>query len=409
MPTYKYVAKDINGKVVAGDVTASSRFEALSQLHARGLTVTEIADDAPGSAGIDDSLKAVRRKYFMAPITLSDKSVFCRQIAISVGAGVPLREALETIAMDLDNSTFRAVLDRVVKRIDNGLTFSQAITGEPKAFDNLFIALVKSAEESGSLTETLEYLAGSLEKADRLARKIKSIVAYPIFVACFFVLVSIIMTVFVLPKFQTIFASTGGKLPTLTRVVFTVNSFIITHALWIGIIIAVLLLALIFYGRTTAGRIQLDRLLLKIPLLGDIIRRIAVARFCRNLGIMLHGGVPIASAIEIASEVLGNKAMEITLKATRDRIMAGNDIASSLDRKTFPRLVVRMVGVGEASGRLPEVLGKVSDVYEDQAEGSILIATSLFEPIIIIVFGCLILVLVMAIYLPVFGAAGQIR
>lgn len=408
MPLYHYAAKDVGGKLTTGTISASSRFEALSQLHAQGLTVTEIGDD-PAGAKAADSLAAVRRRFFLAPVTLSDKSVFCRQISISVSAGVPLREALETIAMDLDNATFRAILNRVVNRIDNGMTFSQSITGEPKAFDNLFIALVKSAEESGSLTETLEYLAVSLEKADRLARKIKSIVAYPIFVACFFVIVSVIMTVFVLPKFQMIFASTGGNLPTLTRVVFAANRFLIANGVWIGLALVAVAVAALLYARTPGGRIKVDRLLLGIPVLGPIIRRIAVARFCRNLGIMLHGGVPVAAAIEIATEVLGNKAMESTLRATKDRIMAGNDIASSLDRKTFPRLVVRMVGVGESSGRLPEVLGKVADVYEDQAEGAILVATSLFEPVIIIVFGCMILVLVMAIYLPVFGAAGHIR
>lgn len=409
MPTYRYTAKDVTGKMVAGDCTASSRFEALSQLHARGLTVTEIADELPSSKVSADPLTSKRGGLLMPSITLSDKAIFCRQISISVSAGVPLRETLDTIALDIDNASFKEVLDRVIRRIDNGMTFSQSISGEPKAFDKLFIALVRAAEESGSLTETLEYLALALEKADRLARKIKSIVAYPIFVGVFFVLVSLIMTLFVLPKFQSIFASSGGHLPTLTRVVFSVNSFLIANALWIGLAVLGITSLFTLYVKTPAGRIWRDRLLLSIPVVGDIIRRIAVARFCRNLGIMLQGGVPVATAIEIASEVLGNKSMESTLLATRDRIMSGNDIASSLDRKTFPRLVVRMVGVGESSGRLPAVLGKVADVYEDQAEGSILVATALFEPIIIIVFGCMILVLVLAIYLPVFGAAGQIR
>ena len=259
------------------------------------------------------------------------------------------------------------------------------------------------------MTETLDYLAVSLEKNDRLARKIKSVIAYPIFVACFFVIVSIIMTLFVLPRFQSIFSSTGGNLPRLTQIVFTVNGFIIANTVWIFSGIFVLMTAGVLYGRTVVGRCNIDRLMLHLPVVGDIIRKIAIARFCRNLGIMLHGGVPVGTAIEIASEVLGNKAMEKTLRQTRDRIMAGNDIATSLDRQVFPRLVVRMVGVGESSGKLPEVLVKVADVYEDQAEGAIMVAMALIEPIIIVVFGCMILVLVMAVYLPVFTAAGHIR
>jgi type IV pilus assembly protein PilC len=188
-----------------------------------------------------------------------------------------------------------------------------------------------------------------------------------------------------------------------------VNGFIISNTVWIFSGLFILITAGVMYGRTLKGRCVIDRLVLRLPVVGDIIRKIAVARFCRNLGIMLHGGVPVGNAIEIASEVLGNKSMEKTLRQTRDRIMAGNDIATSLDKEVFPRLVVRMVGVGESSGKLPEVLGKVADVYEDQAEGAIMIAMALIEPFIIVLFGCMILVLVMAVYLPVFSAAGHIR
>lgn len=409
MPTYHYSAKDVTGRMVTGEYSASSRFEALSQLHGKGLTVTDISDDNPvAKTGKNDGV-STRMATFQRSISLSERSVFCRQLSISVESGVPLREAFENIAVDIDNPAFRNVLLRVMKRLDDGLTMSQAISGESKAFDRLFVALIKAAEESGSITETLKYLAVSMERADRLSRKIKSIVAYPIFIGFFFVVISLIMTLFVLPKFQSVFASFGGRLPKLTQVVFAINTFIVKNSPVIILLIVVAVVALILYCRTVTGRKQRDAFLLRMPVVGNIIRKIAVARFCRNLGIMVKGGVPVATAIEIAAEILGNKSMESTLKATRERIMAGNDIASSLDKKTFPRLVVRMVSVGESSGRLPDVLEKVADLYEDQAEGAIMMATSLFEPVIIIVFGCLILVLVMAIYLPVFTAAGTMR
>jgi type IV pilus assembly protein PilC len=374
------------------------------------MVVTEITDHAAQVAmGSQNAFLSKGNRWLLRGITLSEKSVFCRQLSISVGSGVPLREALETIAEDMDNRTYQEVLYRILRRLDDGLTFSQSITNEARAFDPLFVALIKAAEESGSMTETLDYLALSLEKNDRLARKIKTVIAYPIFVACFFVIVSLIMTLFVLPRFQSIFSSTGGNLPPLTQFVFMVNGFIISNTVWIFSGLFILITAGVMYGRTLKGRCVIDRLVLRLPVVGDIIRKIAVARFCRNLGIMLHGGVPVGNAIEIASEVLGNKSMEKTLRQTRDRIMAGNDIATSLDKEVFPRLVVRMVGVGESSGKLPEVLGKVADVYEDQAEGAIMIAMALIEPFIIVLFGCMILVLVMAVYLPVFSAAGHIR
>jgi type IV pilus assembly protein PilC len=297
----------------------------------------------------------------------------------------------------------------VLAKLNDGAPFSLAITGETKVFDRLFVALIRTAEEAGSMTETLNYLATSMEKGARLSNKIKSIVAYPLFVGGFFILISVIMTLFVLPQFQDIFSGYKKGLPPLTKAVFAINTFIIDNTLLIAVGIVLVAVLSVMYIATPAGRMQFDGLMVKLPVVGDVIRKLAVSRFCRNFGIMMAGGVPVAAAIEIAAEVLGNKVMEASMKASRERIMIGNSIASSLDKKVFPRLVARMVGVGESSGRLPEVLAKVADVYEEQVESTILMAISLLEPILIAVFGGLILLLVMAIYLPVFGAAGQMR
>ena len=409
MPDFRSSAKDNKGHEVAGVYSAPTRFDALSQLHDRGLTVTDISDEGVGVGGIEMAKVPVKKGMVFGRITMSEKAIFCRQLSISVSAGIPLLESLESITADFENAAFRRVLERVLKKLDDGAPFSQAIAGETKVFDRLFVALIRTAEEAGSLTETLNYLATAMEKNDRLARKIKSILAYPMFVGGFFILISGIMTLFVLPQFQEIFAGYGNDLPRLTRMVFAFNTFVIHNTLWIflGIVSAIVLGTM--YGSTPFGRLQIDGLLVRLPMIGDIIRKLAVSRFCRNFGIMMAGGVSVATAIEIASEVLGNKVMETSMKATRDRIMAGNSIASSLDKKVFPRLVARMVGVGESSGRLPEVLTMVADVYEDQVEGTILVAISLLEPIIIAVFGGLILILVMAIYLPVFSSAGHVR
>jgi len=409
MPDFRYSAKDSKGHEVAGVYSAPTRFDALSQLHDRGLTVTDISDEGVGVGGIEMAKVTARKGFVLGRVSMSEKAIFCRQLSISVSAGIPLLESLESISADLENVAFRRVLERVLKKLDDGAPFSQAIAGEPKVFDRLFVALIRTAEEAGSLTETLSYLATSMEKNDRLARKIKSILAYPMFIGGFFILISAVMTLFVLPQFQEIFAGYGNDLPRLTRMVFAFNTFVIHNTLWIFLGIVVAIILGIMYGATPFGRLQIDGLLVRLPVVGEITRKLAVSRFCRNFGIMMAGGVPVATAIEIAAEVLGNKVMEASMKATRDRIMAGNNIASSLDKKVFPRLVARMVGVGESSGRLPEVLTKVADVYEDQVEGTIMVAISLLEPIIIAVFGGLILILVMAIYLPVFSSAGHVR
>lgn len=410
MPEFSYMARDVQGGSVKGSVVAATRFDALTQLHERGLTVVSMAEPRqPERQALRLGGVSAPRGRLLRTVSLTEKALFCRQLSISVNSGIPLREALETIAEDTDNPAFRAILVRVLKRIEDGMPFSGAIQGEPRVFDRLFVSLIRSAEESGSMAETLDYVATSLEKNDRLARKIRSIMAYPIFVAGFFVVVALIMTLVVLPRFQEIFESYGGALPFLTRVVFAANRFMVANAPWIFLGTFVAVAVVVMYARSRAGRLQVDAFLLRIPLLGELIRKLCVARFCRNLGIMLRGGVPVTTAIGIAAEVLGNKAMEQTLRGTHDRIVAGNDIASSLDRRVFPRLVVRMVGVGESSGRLPEVLEKVADVYEDQVENSIMVATALFEPVLIVVFGCLVLVMVLAIYLPVFTVASQVR
>jgi type IV pilus assembly protein PilC len=410
MPLYRYTARDSKGLFVRGEIDSPSKYEALSQLYANGLTVLGVGE----AGGVRPTLARMpagltRKGLMLRKVSLTEKSIFCRQLSISVSSGIPLREAIETIGADQENSTFRAVLQRVLRRLDDGLPFSQAIGGEGVVFDRFFVSLIKAAEESGSMTETLIYLAAAMEKSDRLARKVRSIMAYPIFVGVFFIIVSVIMTLFVLPKFSDIFLNFGGRLPLLTRVVLGGNQFIIDHLLWIVVGCAAVVGTLVFYVRTPFGRLQFDGFLLKLPVIGDLIRKVSVARFCRNLGVMIRGGVPVTTAITIASEVLGNRAMEATLLKTHDRIVEGNDIASSLDRRAFPRLAIRMVSVGESSGRMPEVLEKVADLYEDQVEGGIMIVTAIFEPIIIIFFGCMILVLVMAIYLPVFTVAGTAR
>lgn len=411
MTTYRYMARDVSGGSAEGQVEAATKFEALSVLQSRGLTVIRIDGDG-GKERASDGRRREGRPFgriILGRVSLTEKAMFCRQFAISVASGVPLREALETIMQDMENKTFQGVLERVLRRLEDGLPLSQAIAAEPKAFDRLFVALIKAAEESGSMPTTLNYLATSLEKADRLARKIKSIMAYPIFVAVFFVLVAAIMTLFVLPRFQEIFSSYGSSLPFLTRAVLKVNTVILDNVFLIFLLFVAFFVFVVLYARTVVGRLQMDNLILRMPFFGNVARKMAVARFTRNLGIMIKGGVPVASAIEIASGILDNKAMELSLLESHRRIISGGDIASSLDKKVFPRLVVRMVGVGESSGRLPEVLDRVADVYEDQAEGAIMVATALFEPLVIVLFGCIILVLVMAIYLPVFSVASSMR
>lgn len=411
MTTYRYKAKDAQGRIVESTVEADSRQEVLSMLRAKGLTTL-------GLAGTSDDRNGGKKKQRSAPkiviqvarVTLADMTVFCRQLAISVNAGVPLRESLESIHEDMDNPTMKNVLGSVIDGLHKGLSFSDTLSMHPKVFTPIFVGLIKAAEESGALAQTLEQLAFYLERTEQLQRKIKTILAYPAFVAGFFVIVCLIMALVILPKFQSIFSGYGSNLPNITKMVFAVNQFIIDY-IWLIFGAHVALIAgVILYRKSPRGRRHTDAIILKIPFFGTCLQKFIIARFCRSLSIMVKGGVPIAHAFEVTATVTGNQVLEESLLRCREQIIAGAGIAASIeDQELFPRLLIRMISVGEDAGKLPEVLEKVSDVYENQVEGAILVSTAMAEPIVICVFGIMVLVLVVSIYMPIFSVATQMR
>jgi type IV pilus assembly protein PilC len=410
MPTYHYTARDASGQPVEADLSAATRYDALSALRLRGLTVLDLHSEDEPHPAVLPAPSATRARRPAARIRNSEKATFMRQLAIAVNAGMPLREALESIAEDVEHAAFRRVILQVVANLREGRTFSAAAALYPSVFPALFVALLRVAEEAGSMPQTLDYLATALERGERLSRKIRSILAYPVFIAVFFLLVCGVMTLFVVPRFQAIFATGGAHLPALTRFVFGLNRFILDNLVLLLGAAGGLAAALVLLARTPAGRLRLDAFWLRLPGVGPCIQKFAVARFSRHFAIMARGGVPVASGLEIAAATCGNLAMERALLRARDSIVRGSTIAAALAAENaFPRLIVRMVGIGEASGKLPGVLDKVADTYEDQVEGSITLAMSLFEPIIICVFGMIVLVLVLAIYLPVFTAASHMQ
>jgi type IV pilus assembly protein PilC len=408
METFVYVAKDKDGKVVEDSLQASHRYDALAEVRAMGLTVVSLNKvEALKNAKRKAKANAVSKKkpssMFAPKINAGEMAIFCRQLAISVTAGVALRDALESIVEDLENVTFRSTLEDVVSLLHEGSSFSAAIGSYPKVFDDLFVALIRAAEESGSMATTLTHISDSLERRERLIRKIRGITAYPLFIGGFFIFIGAIMTIFVLPKFEKSLTGIGGELPTLSRMVFGANRFIMDNlpAIFVGTLGLVAMFVL--FSRTPGGQGHLDRIKLKIPLFGPCLKKIGIARFCQNLAIMVNGGVSITQAIEIAADIVGNRVLQSALIKARERIIAGSDISASLaEGGVFPSLVIRMVSVGEASGRLPEVLEQVSSAYEDQVEGEIVLVTALLEPLLICFFGGFILILVLAIYLPVF-------
>lgn len=415
MPSFNYRVKTAEGDVVDAALSAGSRQEALALIRQRvpGVVV-RIAEtaDSNHSGSTASPLPAPRRLRMRGGrIKTTDLTTFFRQVSVSVNAGVSLREALEAILEDLEHDRLRRVVQRVCDHLHEGASFSHALAEHRAVFPPVCIALVRAAEEAGTMAETLDEMATTMEKSDAMARKIKSIMAYPAFVAGFFVIVLLIMTIFILPQFQDIFNDWNAELPKLTVLVFSLNKFILKHIVVEVAVLFLLIGSFLVWRRTALGRFQLDRIKLTAPAIGPVVKQICIARFSKYFAMMVQGGVPITSAMEIAAAVAGNQVLEKHLLEAREQILLGSDIGSALARQgeIFPRLLVRMVSIGESSGRLPDVLNKVADTYESRVEASIAIATSLLEPVIIVFFGGLILLFVMAIYLPIFSTASSMK
>ena len=364
MATFIYMAKDRDGNVCEDSLQAGHRYDALAEVRARGLTVVRLSKvegaargrAAKAGAGRGGGARGGKKKrtLFAPKVKAGEMSIFCRQLAISVTAGVPLRDALESIVDDVENMTFRDTLEGIVSDLHDGNSFSGAIAKYPRSFDELFVALIRAAEESGSMATTLTHISDSLERRERLVRKIRGITAYPIFIGGFFIMIGSVMTIFVLPKFEKALMGIGGTLPPLTRMVFGANRFVMDNlpAIFAGVM--GLTAGFILFRRTAGGRSYLDGVKLRFPLFGAVIKKISIARFCQNLAIMVNGGVAITQAIEIAADICGNTVLRTALLNARESIIAGGDISSSLALgKLFPAFVIRMVSAGEASGRLP--------------------------------------------------------
>ncbi len=421
MATFSYIAKNNDGQEVRSTLDAATRLEALEVLRKKGLTVVDLYSADTAKPEIRTQQQAVPKQpkkgkadkksiFVSSKVKMGDLAIFCRQLAISVNAGVPLRDALDTIGMEVEQPALRHAVKDIVGQLNDGKNFSDAVQSHPKIFNVMFCGLIKVAEESGKLPSTLKQLADYLERTDKLQRRIKAMSAYPTFIGIFFIIVCLIMTLFILPQFTDIFGGFDAKLPIFTTIVFSINGFVVEHIIEIFIGVIALVAALVLYGRTERGGYNKDRLKLAFPYAGDLIKKYVLARFCRSLAIMVQSGVPISSALEICADATGNKVLQKTVLEVRERILVGHRIAESLaESGVFPGLIVRMVAVGEDSGQLPEVMEKVADLYEDQVEVSIMTTMALFEPLVIVVFGAFVLIIVLAIYMPIFSVSASVQ
>jgi type IV pilus assembly protein PilC len=409
MPNYMYRGVTAGGGQVRAEITAPDERAAARQLRSQGIVVQNIAvKRAAGGRLSFSDLPGI--KSLFGGVRGKDVSVFSRQFATMIAAGLPLVQCLQTLGMQMERRGFQEIISKVATDVESGSTLSDALGRFPRVFDELYVNLVHVGETGGVLDSMLSRLSTYLEKAQALKHRVQMAVVYPILVMTIAILVVAFLMVFIIPIFAAFFASAGVPLPLPTRIVIAASNGVVKYwyillAVWAGSM----------YGfrvwyRTEAGRLAVDRFLLRAPIFGPLVKKIAIARFTRTLSALLGGGVPIIDALRITAKTAGNRVVENAVMAARERVMAGHTLGERLkDSGVFPPMVVQMVIVGEQTGALDNMLAKVADYYEDEVDVAVAGLTSLLEPLLIVFLGIVIGGIVIAIYLPIFKVVTLVK
>jgi type IV pilus assembly protein PilC len=401
MPEFVWKARTAAGNVIKGEMNEVN--ESVVETKLKKMNYTEIKVKKKPK----DLFENI--EFFQPKVTTKDIVIFTRQFATMIDAGLPLVQCLEILASQQENSTFKKVLTSVKNSVEGGSTFADALRQHPKVFDALFCNLIHAGETGGILDTILRRLSQFMEKAEALKRKVKGAMVYPMVVLIIAVGVVGILLVFVIPVFKEMFAGAGQALPGPTLLVLAMSEFSQKYFIHIIVLIVLFVIGVRRFYAWPRGRWIVDSLALKAPVIGDLLRKVAVARFCATLGTMISSGVPILDALEITASTAGNVVLEKAIMNTRSAIAEGRTIAEPLmETGVFPGMVVRMIAVGEATGALDAMLAKISEFYDEEVDAAVEAMTQLMEPIMIVFLGGVCGGMVIAMYLPVFGMAGAV-
>jgi type IV pilus assembly protein PilC len=409
MPNFTYRGVTAAGGQVRAEITAPDERAAARQLRSQGIVVQNIAVKRGGGTslslgdmpGLNGLIGGVRGK---------DISVFSRQFATMIAAGLPLVQCLQTLGMQMERKGFQDIIAKVASDVESGSTLSDALGRFPRVFDELYVNLVHVGETGGVLDSMLSRLSTYLEKAQALKHRVQMAIVYPVLVMTIAVLVVAFLMVFIIPIFAAFFENAGVPLPLPTRIVIAVSHGVTRYWYIILAVWAAGMYGFRAWYRTEAGRLAVDRFFLRAPIFGPLVRKIAIARFTRTLSALLGGGVPIIDALRITAKTAGNRVVENSVMSARERVMAGHTLGERLkDGGVFPPMVVQMVIVGEQTGALDNMLAKVADYYEDEVDVAVSGLTALLEPLLIVFLGVVIGGIVIAIYLPIFKVVTLVK
>ncbi len=401
MPVYIWKGKDAKGNKKSGEIEANNENIARLLLRRQNITVTKIK---PKPKDLFENVK-----WLQPRVKDRDIVVFIRQFATMIDAGLPLVQGLQILQEQQTNRTFKAVLKQVQKDVEEGATFADALKKHPQVFDELTINLVAAGETGGILDVILNRLASYMEKIAALKKKVKGAMTYPAVVTVIAILVTAVILIFVIPVFSKMFADFGSALPAPTQFVIKLSNAARNYFHWFIIGIILLVIAFKRFRKTEKGKDITDRLMLRLPVFGILLKKVAVAKFTRTLGTMLSSGVPILEAMDIVAKTSGNKVIEKAILETKASVAEGKSITEPLMHSdVFPPMVVQMISVGESTGALDAMLGKIADYYDEEVDAAVEALTSMLEPFMMVFLGVVIGGLVISMYLPIFKMASVV-
>lgn len=400
MPVFNYTARTLTGELQSGSIDLPSHDDVVAHLRKNRMIVVKV-QQAP---------KDIKLDFFKKGVSTRDIVIFTRQFATMINSGLPLVQALDILAEQSENPSLKDVTRAVVYDVESGHTLADALRKHPKAFTELYVNMVAAGEAGGILDTILLRLATFMEKNDALVRKVKGAMIYPAVIFTVAGLAIIILLIFVIPVFQEMFAGIGQQLPLPTRIVIGASKFL--QGFWWALIAGG---TLSFFGirkyyATPNGKLNIDKLMLNVPVLGDLIRKSAVSRFTRTLGTLIASGVSILDGLEITAKTAGNRVIHDAVMESRASIAGGETIAAPLQKsKVFPPMVISMIAVGEQTGGLDEMLSKIADFYDEEVDAAVEALLSLMEPVMIVVLGVVVGGMIIAMYLPIFNMINAVQ
>ncbi|MBI5180663.1 MAG: type II secretion system F family protein [Nitrospirae bacterium] len=401
MANFKWTGKTRQGTMQKGVLAAKNKDDVIALLRKQNILVTSVQQAA---TDIKISIPGIGGR-----VKDKDIAVFTRQFATMIDAGLPLVQCLEILSTQSENKSMAAALKDIRQDVESGATFTDALRKHPKVFNDLYVNMVAAGEAGGILDTILNRLAAYIEKAMKLKAKVKAALVYPGVIVSVAVIVVTVLLVWVIPVFAKMFTDMGGTLPLPTRIVMGTSDAVRGNIIFVVIAIILLVVGLKYAYKSEKGKRIVDSLLLKAPVFGPLIRKVAVAKFTRTLSTLISSGVPILDGLEIVSRTAGNKVVEDALMGTRQSISEGKTIADPLGKaKVFPPMVVQMISVGEATGALDAMLSKIADFYDEEVDNAVAALTSMLEPMLMVFLGVIVGFIVIAMYLPIFQMAALV-